>query len=136
MPVKAKLWHIYLAENCFHTDPPKDKYVVISHIDESIMGFLINSKITPWLSRHPNLVVCEAVITAQGHSFLKYNSFVDCQKIYPFYDWELTRHVGEVSPNAKLSILQALSVCPTLERKYKTAILSRDGHLLDSDSSD
>jgi hypothetical protein len=122
-------------EKCFHTKPlPKDKFVVIAHFDQNAMGLLINTRVTDWLRRHPHLLACEATILAAEHKFLKYDSYVDCQDIFPFHEWELTGHRGEVSPHAKLAILAAIRDCPTIVRKYKTAILNRDGHLFNPNS--
>jgi hypothetical protein len=132
MRKKAKLWHIYFARNCNHVKPlPKDKFVVIVHIDKNPMGFLVNSHISNWLRKRPHLLACEASISSDEHSCLKHDSFVDCHSIYAFFDWELTSERGEVSHRAKINILKAIRDCPTIERKYKEAILNRDGELLE-----
>lgn len=126
-----KLWYIYFAKNCNHAKPlPKDKYVVIVSIDKNPMGFLINSKISNWLQQRPELLVCEVVIHSDEHLPLKHDSFVDCQSIYEFFDWELTRREGEVSLSAKKAILKAIRDCITIERKYKNRILNSEKELL------
>jgi hypothetical protein len=105
--------------------------VVIAHIDNKRpMGFLINSKISNWLRKRPGLLICEVSISAAEHTCLRYDSFVDCRDLFSFNDWEIKRRVA-VSEQAKIAILQAIRDCPTIERKYKAAILQRDGHLLE-----
>jgi hypothetical protein len=123
-----KPWSIYFIPNCAHTDPPKDKYAVIACIDKNPMGFLINSRITPWLQKHHGLLVCDPQIRASEHSFLKHDSFVDCQMIYEFFDWEIERKVGLISKQAKADILKAIHDCPSLERRYKKLILSNENY--------
>ncbi len=89
MARKAKLWHVYFAPRCNHVRPyPKDKFVVVVHIDKNAMGFLINSKISDWLRKRPDLLTCEASILVEQHPFLDHDSYVDCRDIYEFFEWE------------------------------------------------
>ena len=56
MSTTPQLWHIYFVKRCTHTEPIKDKFVVIVYIGKNPMGFLINSKVTDWLIRRPQLL--------------------------------------------------------------------------------
>jgi hypothetical protein len=125
---ERQLWHIYFVKNCRHAKPlPKDKLVVIVHIDATALGCFINSGISNWLRSRPNLLNCEASILAQEHrACLTYDSVVDCQDLYSFHDGELAQDRGLVSARAKVSILKAIGNCPTVPLKYKTAILIRE----------
>lgn len=129
MPNKAELWRIYFVRNCVHALPqPKDKLIVVVHSDdENLFGFFINSRISPWLQQRPYLLVCEAEILSAEHPCLTHDSYVDCKDLYQFSEQELTEAREQISPQAKESILKALQVCPAVERKYKKAILSREG---------
>jgi hypothetical protein len=129
MPPKVRLWHVYLVEHCAHTKPPKSKYVVIVHYAEGYpMGFLINSQLPRWLQKKPYLLPCEASIIATEHpSFLKYDSYVDCSRLFPFNGWDFKCDKGNVSLQAKADILEAVRNCRVLEQKYKQAILEREG---------
>ncbi len=127
MPSPSQLWHVYHVENCRHTRPPKNKYVVIVHIDTTAYGCLINSTIHPWVSvYHPELMVCEADFPGLQHRGIKYDSYVDCKDIFPFFDTELVSDRGEISADVKAAILNAILQCPMIPGKYKTAILTRE----------
>ncbi len=126
-----KLWHIYFAPNCRHAKPqPKDKYVVIVYIDKNPMGFFINTRISNYILNKPHLLVCEAVIQANEHKILRYDSYVDCQKIYEFEDKELERRFDSMSDPAKLAILYAIRDCVTVEQVYKDLILEDEKSFL------
>jgi len=62
---------------------------------------------------------------------LKHHSFVDCSRIYPFYDWELKQRRDVVSKHAKRAIIDAINDCIVLERKYKQIILESEKALLE-----
>ena len=105
---------------------PKDKFVVIVHFDTQPMGFLINSRVSNWLRKRPKLLACEASISSSEHPALDHDSFVDCRDLYSFHHWDLNDR-DPVSEQAKTNILEAIRVCPTIKRKYKQAILNREG---------
>jgi hypothetical protein len=127
MPIARQLWHLYFVQNCRHTRPaPKNKFVVIVHTDNAALGCLINSNLTNWLRNNPHMLVCEVNILASEHSALSYDSYVDCQDLYPFLDSELTSDRGVVSQQARIDILNAIAKCPTIATKHKNAILTRE----------
>ena len=120
------LWHVYHVRNCRHTRPnPKDKFVVIVHIDSNPRGFLINSQISNWLQNRPKLLVCQARIQAQDAPFLSHDSYVACHDLYEFFNDELTNSRGPIDLQTKNAILQAVKTCPTIEQKYKNIILTQ-----------
>lgn len=128
MPDPGQIWHVFLARECRHTNPPKSKYVIVVHVDDDYAwGFLINSNIAPFIQHRPELLTCEADILMKGHSgWLRYDSFVDCRLIFPFEDIELEPDYGRITTEAKKSILDAIQRCEVLEEKYKQAILGRE----------
>jgi hypothetical protein len=129
MPPTPQLWHIYFVKNCAHTTPIKDKFVLIVFLGKNPRGFLINSNITNWIRKRPHLLACEAPILAAEHPFLKHDSCVDCHELYEFFEWELDKNMGKVSEQAKASVLTAIQLCPSIERRYKNVILRREGRI-------
>lgn len=126
--VDIKSWYVYFVPNCKHTTPIKDKFVVIAYIDQNPMGFFINSRITNWIQNRQNLLICVPSIPAADHSFLKHDSYVDCQSIYEFLPQDVDHNIGVVSEKTKSDLLDAIHACPKLERKYKKLILSNEGY--------
>lgn len=125
-----KTWNIYFAPKCRLTRPPKDKFVVVAYIDvDVIYGFFINSKINPFITEN-NLEMCESIITQSDHSFLDYDSHVDCHEIYRFDADDLENHLSKVSENIKEEILKAVKACPTLEIKHQKRIFRTAGRSL------
>ncbi len=122
-----KCWFVYHVKSN-ETNPPKLKYAVIACIPKEPMGFLINSHITRWLERHPNLLVCDPIIPLSDHPFLKRDSYVDCQKLFQFHDWEIVKKAGPLSKQAKADILEAIHLCPDLSRQHKRMILRKEGY--------
>lgn len=121
-------WSVYFVPMCQHTNPPKDKYVVIAHIAKAAFGFFINSRHTTWMQKRPNLLVCAPTIHASEHTFLRYDSIVNCDTLYKFLDSDINKKLGELSRTAKSDILQAIHSCPILEREHKKLILSRENY--------
>jgi hypothetical protein len=133
MASAQQLWYIYFFKNCRYAKPhPKDKLVVIVHIDNDLaLGCFINTTRHPYLIEN-NLqhlapeILCEEHPTTLGH-----DSFVVCQELLKFKIEELVAVREPVSIRAQKSILWAISSEDNdIERKYKRAILARDGHLL------
>jgi hypothetical protein len=98
-------WEVYYVVNCQHTKPqPKNKYVIIACFDDNIpMGFLINSKINEFIKKRADLMKCEVEILQQDHSFLSYNSYVDCRDIFAFSQSDLTDLRGEIAVSASIN---------------------------------
>jgi hypothetical protein len=89
------------------------------------MGFLINSRVNPYIANRPYLMVGQATILVAEHPFLQWDSHVDCNDIFPFDESQLTDDRGPVSDNAKASIREAVERSSTLTRKEKRMILGR-----------
>ncbi|NEP57941.1 MAG: hypothetical protein F6K31_13115 [Symploca sp. SIO2G7] len=118
-------WDVFFLHNCRYTQPsPKNKLIVIAYIEPSPHGFLINSKINDYLKNNPRLLPCEALISSSQHSFLKYDSYVDCRDIFAFLEGELVNPRGSISEKAKQTIITAARHCPVLENIHKKRILN------------
>lgn len=121
MPAK---WEIFYVQSCRHTKPdPKDKFVLITYIDPSFYGFLINSKINNYIQNRDYLLCCEAEIIASEHKFLKHNSYVDCTAAFPFNADELISSRGFLSDAGRAKVINAVGLCPVLEQIHKNRIL-------------
>ena len=87
------------------------------------MGFLINSRIHPFIQCNPEMLACQASIGIAGHRFLNHRSYVDCNNLYEFEESGLTNNLGPVSEEAKKSIKQAVGNAKTVEPVYSRLIL-------------
>jgi hypothetical protein len=120
-----RIWHIYYVDNCRHTRPfPKSKFVVIvCHDSNKFMGFLINTRIHPYIQKRPNLLACQAIIDVANHDFLNVDSYVDCIELYEFEKHELKNHRGAVGLKAKEAIKLAVDKSKTITPYYKRLII-------------
>lgn len=125
----VQLWHIYHVDLCHHVKPkPKPKFVLaVAIVGDKVLAFMINSRISAFIRNKPELLVCEAAIVEKHHRWLSHDSFVDCRDLYDFYAWDFNSHRGEISAEAKKSVLAAVRSCPTLKRKDKRMILRNGG---------
>ncbi len=89
------------------------------------MGFLINSEIHKWIQRDPKLVAGQAKLLQSQHSpsWMKWDSYVDCNEIFEFTDAELKLHQDRVSDGGIKEIKRAVSQSIKLEREFKDLIL-------------
>lgn len=115
------------------TNPPKEKYLVIGHLGEKPLLFVINSKVHPYIQSHPDLLQCQVLITASDHCFLEHDSYVDCsQVIDSVAEAEIRTQVladlgrirGELNANTKQQIIQVVRGARTIPERYKTLIIN------------
>lgn len=107
------------------TKPPKHKYVVLTYTHQGVWyGFFINSKITPFVKKRPQLLLCQVEIDKSSHDFLKRDSWLDCRELYVFSELELmeARFCGQLDTSAIADVLEAVEVCPVLAPKHKKRI--------------
>lgn len=117
------LWHIYHVKNCRHAKPvPKDKFVVIVCRDTQAMGFFINKEINSYIMNRPELLACQVVIKASDHRCLNWNSYVDCNELFPFEDAELSVR-NSVVKQTRDAIKSAVNISETLEARHRKLIL-------------
>jgi hypothetical protein len=119
-------WHVYFVAHCRHAKPqPKDKFVVIMCIDSDPCGFFVNSKINQYIYNNAYLLPCEVKLSSTYHSFLAYDSWLDCRDIYRFYQTELTQYRGIVHQSARQDILSGVKNCKVLAKRYKRLIATQ-----------
>jgi len=116
-------WQVYHVKKCCHTHPPNNKYVSIVCKDIEFMGFLVNSELSNFILKRPDLLTCQVVLTASDYGFLKNNSYLDCGQIYPFDDDVLMISVSDINKKTMLAIKTAVSKSKTIEKQYKDLIL-------------
>ena len=117
------IWRVYLVRNCCHTHPSKDKFVVIMCRDIEFMGFLINSKISKFVLKKPDLLACQVILSTSDYGFLSHDSYLDCSQIYPFGDTELVIGRERINEKTKSEIKNVVSTAKTIEKHYKNLIL-------------
>ena len=120
----VKLWDVYRVPNCRHSDPPKDKFVVIACFDPGAHGFFINSEVNAYY-RLVKQEHCFGSIPASRHPFLRYDSFIDCTTLFPYLDAELVDLVGRLSAEAQSNVRKSVQACKILKRRYKDLILNQ-----------
>lgn len=72
--------HLY----CSFTRPPKDKFLIIVCLDPKPLLVFINSRINALVQSNPDLAQCQILIDAENHTFLDYDSYIDCSDVCSF----------------------------------------------------
>jgi len=116
------IWRVYRVKYCAHTNPPKNKIVVIVCRDVEFMGFLVNSTINRFITARPDMFVCQIMLSKSDYGFLFHDSYLDCAQIYPFGDEELVIGLKFISEKTKTEIKQVVSKAKTIEERYKKLI--------------
>jgi hypothetical protein len=96
-------WYIYRTDLCRHTTPPKRKYIAIVCLNPNPYGFLINSRISPFIQSREKLLAHQISVTADKYGFLDHNSFIDCSQIFSFKEGEL-QSIQKIQNNTRTEI--------------------------------
>lgn len=120
---------IYL--NCTFTNPPKPKYVVLACIEPKLLCFLINKRIHPFIEKKPHLKQSQILIPRDSHSFLDYDSFIDCKEVKELSLDDVKTQVlsdmgrikEEISAEVKSTIIKTISASSTITPRLKKWIL-------------
>lgn len=113
-------------------DPPHDKFVLVLSVEPAAFFAFINSKISPFYRDRPHLSAAQVIIDAQNHSFLDYDSYVDCAN--PFIQEEIDlnriesqlrkdpwRRKSHCSPTVLTLVLLALMECRSVSPRIRNA---------------
>ncbi|MFK5915551.1 MAG: hypothetical protein QM484_14385 [Woeseiaceae bacterium] len=111
---------IYLHVN--HTIPPKEKYLLIGHVDDCIRVFTINSEIHPFIKSKEHLLSGQILLNKSDHEFLDHDSYINCTEIVdiPVEDVEgqviddMSRIKGSISDGTREKVLSAVNESLTL----------------------
>ena len=118
------IWRIYHVRNSPHTTPTKDKFVVIVCIDNTPLGFFINSNIHPYVQNRPKLLECQILIRASDNWFLNHDSYIDCTQLYQFGDDNLVDGREIANEEIKNEIKRVVSNATLIEKRYRNSILN------------
>ena len=114
-------WFIYHTSICRHTSPPKPKYIAIVCLNPNPYGFLINSRIHPFIQTHPNLLSHQVSIAADKYGFLTHDSFIDCSRILSFKESELSG-IQKIQNNTRNEIKKIVAESDLIAPIYKELI--------------
>lgn len=118
------LWYIYHTEECRYTTPPKDKFVAIVCSNPNPHGFLINSRIRPFIQNRPELLASQVLITATKYGFLEHDSYIDCSRVLSFGERDL-RDIQKIQNNTRTEIKKVVSTSKLIEPIYKALICGK-----------
>ncbi len=117
---------------CGHCNPPKNKFFIIASLEPEPILLFINSRLNDFVNNNPNLKPCHVLIEQSEHTFLQYDSWVNC--CAPCFEFSLEnieqdmqyggKHCGMLSNLAIDNILIGIKNSPTLEQKNKNRILA------------
>ena len=119
----SNIWRIYRIKNCRYTSPRKLKFIVIVCKDVEHMGFLINTKISPYISNRPHMLECQIALSKSDYGFLFHDSYLDCATIYAFNDDELVVGLEMVNNKTKTEIKEVVSKAKMITKRHKKMIL-------------
>ena len=118
------LWHIYHVKNCRHTSPSKNKYVAVVCFHPNPHGFLINSKVSAYIKKIPELLNSQVLVTAERYSFLEHCSYINCGRLFSFKRSDLSS-VQDIQNNTKKEIKEVVSASKLIEPIYKKLICGK-----------
>jgi hypothetical protein len=117
------LWCIYYVKNCTCTRPNKDKFVAIVCSETNPMGFIINTRIHPFILERPDLSSCQVAIKVSDYAFLDHDSYINCIDLYSFNDNELTDSKGRIKTHTINEIKGAVAASKTIPAYFKKLII-------------
>ena len=117
------IWRVYRAHRCRYTKSRTNKFVVIVCKDEYYMGFLVNTRINPYILKRPSLLECQVALSKKDYNFLFYDSYLNCAKLLPFTENELSVGLQVIDNETKAEIQRVVSKAKTIEPRYRKLIL-------------
>lgn len=124
--VPGRILHLH----CAFTALPKHKFVVVVSTTPEILLLLINSETSQWLNERPDLRDCQVTIHHADHSYLSYDSYLDCTQAKRQQREGIERQLMENLDNVKdvltseerEAVLYAVQTCRTLSAREKQRI--------------
>jgi hypothetical protein len=114
-------WYIYHVENCQYTTPVKNKYIAIVCFNPNPHGFIINSKISPFIQKRPELLACQVPISVEKYGFLGHDSYINCSNILSFKESQL-KSIQKIQNNTRNDIKKVVSTTKLIAPIYKKLI--------------
>jgi hypothetical protein len=124
---------------CNFINPPHNKFVVVTHIDhheDELLVFFINSAISPFMAKDPNLVACQISLTKIRYPFLDHDSFLNCSKVIDSIDIDtIIDHLlktpkdlkGVLLKEESSKVVQAVSIAQTISEYDRELIIKSIG---------
>ena len=72
----GQIFHLH----CNFITPPKEKFLILACCEPKPLFFFINSGVHRFVQADQDLSRCQVVIDAKSHTFLNYDSYVDCRE--------------------------------------------------------
>ncbi len=110
---------------------PKPKFLLVARVGAETEGFVINSKIPPFIQSRRHLLDAQVSIDQASHTFLEYDSHIDCSKVQ-YEDTEFLRLelIGDVtgikqnvSDQVRAEVIRVIRESVTIERVVKLQLL-------------
>ena len=124
--MKLAAWDIFWVQNCRHSTPPKDKFVLIVSTTPRILGFFINSNPPRNLDPDSKAANCYAGIseTDTEPRFFSHSGVVGCDQLFEYERGELPASArrGVLAPSARQRVRDSAQKCPRLKRPHKIKV--------------
>src|SRR5262245_59870589 len=99
--------------------PDKNKpklLLIVADDDNDYWTFIVNSEISPFVKRNPQLLKCQVTMDTAGHNFLKRESHITCDKVLRVHRHDLIREAmhdldcikGTISDPVKQQVIAAV----------------------------
>ena len=120
--VPGRILHLH----CNFTTPPKSKFVVLVSVQPVLMIFVANSNINAWLQARPDLRDRQVTLHQRNHSYLEYDSFLNCTEAIRQMDLEEIEHQlledmsnikDTLTADERQAVLYAVKECRTLSKR-------------------
>jgi len=101
---------------------PRTKFLVVVHVDEQCCTLIVNSRVNPFISSHPELNVCQVRVDVARHPFLRHDSHIACHDVLRLPTAAVVRDlvaderlfVGTIHREIVVEIVAAIKRAPTL----------------------
>lgn len=116
----------------FHQVTKPKFLILIAEDDPEFLTFIVNSDINQFILNKPHLLQCQVSIDAENHVFLKKDSHVACDKIWPIRREDVIQALivdpsgikGDISPDVRSQIVAAVKFAKTLDKDKKNRIIA------------
>lgn len=126
--VPGALLHLF----CNFLTPPKYKFLLLGCAEPEPVLFAINSRVSRYITARQHLAECQVMLYRNDHSFLAYDSFLDCTTA--IRDFTLDNLVEQLATDFRNSkdklsakdreaVIKAVSQAVTLEERVKKWVL-------------
>lgn len=111
----------------------KNKFLVlVSSSDNHCLHFIVNSETNPYIQARSHLNVCQVVLDAASHHFLRHDSKIACHEVLPIPRAQIIealmadfgRYKGRISSAVKGNVVFAVKHAVTLSRVQQREIIA------------